>query len=540
MIAPELEVNPWKRLLYNLISFFSKIFNYKYSNILLIAIYAAIIIFVSSFHELWHDEARALNYILESRSVKALLSSLVNNNEGHPFLWYIILYSAYKLFNSTVVLKAINIFFAVASVALILRKSPFPSIIKLMFSFGYIMLFLFPVLNRGYSLSGFLILLVCALYGKRKEYFVVLSVVLFLLANTHAFGVVVAAAFLVSFIFEFIADRTLFEIGNKYFNAVIIGLVIIISGILLSAAQAFPDKTTIVTSVYYLTVEQIMSNFIRSFVVIGENLKDILFINNIYIISVIVWLFIIYTFRKFHIGIIALLSIAGFNLFSNLIYKAHILHQALLFIVIIGVFWIDLKDREMAGRNTEVKSSNKKYWSMIIYGILVAILFFHCLKAFKSIKSEICLDYSSSKSFAEMLNTNNMLKNAIIVGEPDYLIESILYYNKRFDIYIPRESRFGKVPSLTVRNKRIFSLKELLATAKKLKDNFNRPVVIVLGHKLSAESPFSIQLPFNKVFNYTRESLKLFNENTVQLADFNKAFSDEKYKVYLLKGPDKL
>ena len=141
---------------------------------------------------------------------------------------------------------------------------------------------------------------------------------------------------------------------------------------------------------------------------------------------------------------------------------------------------------------------------------------------------------SSSRDFGIFLNRHQDLKNAIILGEPDYLMESLPYY-ARNSIYIAREHRFGTTVSFTKKNQRDLSLLDLLKAAQGLHTQFNKPVLIALGHKLNPSRPFVINFSYGKKFFYSVHMLKMFSDATQLVAQFNQSISDENYSVFLVK-----
>jgi hypothetical protein len=67
----------------------------------------------------------------------------------------------------------------------------------------------------------------------------------------------------------------------------------------------------------------------------------------------------------------------------------------------------------------------------VLYGHYVAILtliFWNVHTTTVIVWRDLNLEMSSSKAFGEFLNTSESYRDAIIVPEPDYLLESLPYY----------------------------------------------------------------------------------------------------------------
>ena len=135
----------------------------------------------------------------------------------------------------------------------------------------------------------------------------------------------------------------------------------------------------------------------------------------------------------------------------------------------------------------------------------------------------------------EFLSGSEAHRDAIIVPEPDYLLESLPFYAKN-KIYLTREDRFGSSVELTTAAARRLSLGELLTVARSIKSRHGQSVLIVLGHAdvdkyQSGETKFS----YNKIFSWdTSESLD-FKNSTTFVREFGAAYTDENYKIYSVR-----
>ena len=110
---------------------------------------------------------------------------------------------------------------------------------------------------------------------------------------------------------------------------------------------------------------------------------------------------------------------------------------------------------------------------------------------------DIRLEMSSSKAFGEFLQ-DPQYRDAILLPEPDYLIESVAYYADN-DIYLPREGRFSKTVSWTTDSSALLSMEDLLAKARELQSTYGRPVLIVLGHfDLDLSQAGELKYSYNK------------------------------------------
>jgi hypothetical protein len=100
---------------------------------LLALVYIIGVIWISSHHEIYRDEMRALSIILESNSIPDFFNIL--KAEGHPALWYIIIYIGWLLIKSPIILNITSLIIAIAAVIIFLFRSPFSFIQKALFIF---------------------------------------------------------------------------------------------------------------------------------------------------------------------------------------------------------------------------------------------------------------------------------------------------------------------------------------------------------------------------------------------------------------------
>src|SRR5579872_6603456 len=94
-------------------------------------VWAAVVVAIALRHELFRDEVRAIDIVAASDSLAALVENL--KNEGHPILWYLLLYAGYHATGSMLVLKPTALVVAAAAVWLWLRHAPFKSWHKVLF-----------------------------------------------------------------------------------------------------------------------------------------------------------------------------------------------------------------------------------------------------------------------------------------------------------------------------------------------------------------------------------------------------------------------
>ncbi len=521
-------------------SFFYYISRHK-TALILTLIYAALISFISAHHEVWRDEVEALSTVIGSQS---LVDAFINlRNYGHPYLWYLILYLAFKITHVFVVLKIMHILIAVSAIYIFLLKAPFDWFQKILFMFGYFPFYQYAVVNRDYVLGMFLLFLLCSLFKQRFKKSILFGIVVFFLANTVIHALIIALSVTLSWVAEYFYLRCKRseekDIDPRSFNA---GILIALSGIVLSLICTWPNKTaTQAVNLYHLDLLTSITTVIRAIakpLVSPCETFSILFLHTIFsslclpvfFSSCVIWLLYAYLLRKPFILIIFLLSTMGIQLFFSLIYPGLIYHLGFLYLLIITALWMD------AAENNSGKTLYRLPASVALrlpYFIFVFLATVQILLAYPMVIRDLDGDFSSSKRFGDFIKSHQEFKNAIILSEPDFFAEAMPYYVNNL-IYIPREKRFGKFVKFTTENKQTYSLEELLNTAKKLQAAYHQPVLLMMGGELNPKGPFEMPIIFGRTFTYSKNSLNLFLKHTKKIAGFHQAYTDENYDIYLL------
>jgi len=488
---------------------------------LVLLTYASFIISWSFFHVPWRDEVSAISTAAQSHSLGDLFRNL--RDVGHPSLWYLILYFAYHLYPHYRVLKIVNLLINILSAGIFLKKAPFSWAHKILFLLGFYPLYQFPIVNRGYGLFFLIFLLFCILYSSRWQKTLVLSAVLFLLCNSEAVGIIITVAVCLSMATEYFFNQKSTSFPKISPKTIWSSLAIVVIGIAISLWQTHPDSNSIVFSWSSLNIHKILSAIKQALFFPGYTFRHVLGgVLRKFVTLIIFGTYIILFQRPFALGIMVF-SIIGISLFFQLFYPGYMpYHENFAYLLMLFTFWV----------STEIPY--KKLSKILINIFFTLILVAPITTAYHAIEMESMHEYSSSRVLAQWIKMQPPLKNYVLMGEPDGLLESLPYYVSN-EIYMPREKRFAKVRYLTTVNKKDFTLDELLQTAEDFKKH-GRNVLVVMGNNLSMEGPFEIKGTYNRFFRYSPESLSQWNQKTIKMAEFRQAFyENENYDIYILK-----
>ncbi len=144
-------------------------------------------------HEMWRDEYQAWMVAADANSIHGLFQNL--KYEGNPVLWHAFLFIISAFTDDPFGMQLFHIVISTLFIFLINRYAPFSILQKILLTFGYFTFYEYNLISRGYGLGLLLIVIFCILYLHRQKYILLIAGILFLLANTTIFGVMLAVCF---------------------------------------------------------------------------------------------------------------------------------------------------------------------------------------------------------------------------------------------------------------------------------------------------------------------------------------------------------
>jgi len=489
------------------------------------------VILTTTTHEFWRDEVRALSFARAAISPIDLFR--LTRYDGHPILWYLLLYIGKSIIDMPFILPVTSIVIAFAAVAIFMFFSPFPLWLKTLFIFSVLPFYEYSVMARNYGISMLLLFVCAGLYRKRTAYPLLLALALFLLANTNVHSAILVCIITTVWIWDTIIDQKTLSF-KALGMSLYVPLMIVASGIILCLFTTWPRENTILTNVHSLGVTDIAKSFIKALEFPAQSFRYIVPLFNGALPGVLANL-LLYTaifglIPRINLFLAALSGQVALGMFFDLIYKGFGRHQGLLLVFLISLYWIAMETPHLRTTN-RIKDMLFKAG---LYVSLLTMIFFGIYKSKGYVIRDIRWELSSSKALGAFLNGSGIYREAIIVPEPDYIVESLPYYANN-EIYLPREQSFGKTASWTTIAADHISLRDLLATAYKIKKKYDRPVLIVLGHmNLDNSKTNKKRFSYNKIFSWSAKGLSELNRTTKLVGKFQSARSDENYIVYAI------
>ncbi len=133
-------------------------------------------------HEPWGDEAQSWLIARDNPISELFLRTSV---EGHTVLWWLILAPFAKLGFPYITANIVSLFFMTVTVWLVLFKSPFPMVLKLVIIYSPLSVYHLSVFSRQYCLFALIASILAILYPKRLEKPGLYGVALALLVQIH-------------------------------------------------------------------------------------------------------------------------------------------------------------------------------------------------------------------------------------------------------------------------------------------------------------------------------------------------------------------
>jgi hypothetical protein len=393
------------------------------------------------FHEIWRDEIQSWMQALASDSFLDLVKNM--QFERHPHLWHTSLWIISKFTRSPIAMQIFHLVIASISALLILKHSPFPRLQKILLIFGYFFIYEYAAISRNYSMGILFILVYLALYTKRFQRPLLISLVLFFMAQTTAYGLLFSMCFVCVYIVELFSDK------RKITFRLIISAMIYLCGVLLSFQQLkSPDvgldniaKLHLDPMLVLYTLDAVWKSYfpIPNFTLHywNSNILSIGFLRIFFSIFLLL-LTSLFFLRKpkvlffFLLGTLGILAVMyQYHVFMYVRYSGH------LYLFFIAALWMSYFYKDKINPLPFKKSSNR--WKKWDYRFIITLLAVHVIAGLGASILEWATPFTASKATACYIQENN-LENLYTIGDMDEPASSVagqlqkkLYYPRRND-----------------------------------------------------------------------------------------------------------
>jgi len=212
---------------------------WRIADVAVLGVYASVVLWTIQYHEKWADEAQAW-LIARDLDLRTIWFHELRY-EGSPGLWHTILWIAQRAFHAHYdSISYIGAAFAIAGVAFMLVKAPFPRPLRWMLAFTYFMVYQYAVIARPYNLLPLLCFAAAALFRdlKHPER---MTVVLVVLANLTIHGTIIAGCLGLAYLIDAIRSWTTLEERVKARYVLCVGAMLIMFLFLFAILKPTPD-----------------------------------------------------------------------------------------------------------------------------------------------------------------------------------------------------------------------------------------------------------------------------------------------------------
>jgi len=432
-----------------LINYKNRINNYYTSNSFALSItfgFGLVTFMGLYYHECWVDEAHSW---LIARDVDLTDLPYVLRYEGTPGLWHIIIMPFAKYGCHYFSMKILSLLFSLTTVYFIIKYAPFNIFTRCLLVFSYFIAFEFSIISRTYNISVVLMIMLATIYQLKDKKYIIFSLLLGLLANTNVHSLGTAAILSTFFLYD------IYKIDRKKF---LISSVIIVISLLISVFQILTPADSpyagFIKNFHYINI---IYSLVLSVIPIENSsllMTIILFPLILYFWVLIVKLLYDYYRPGFIMFLIIMLWLNYIFVFK---YGASLRHYGLVFINIIFILWITIKN------NYDTIIRDRRYKVLIfMFNFFLWIAFNIYLKNYIT---DYQYYYCCSKSVSDKIKYENIEK------ETFYCIGG--YVNCAVMPYLPH-AKFIMIPqfekkTFIIRDKNWINNKKQL-TQKQLHD----------------------------------------------------------------------
>lgn len=378
--------------------------NNKFAIISLI-FYCVITLYRLFTHTPWFDEAHAYT-IAEQLSFFEMVNYV--KNEGHFFLWQMILFPFAKLHLYPYPMLIINWIFCTLAIILMWWKAPFNNVIKLLITFSAPIIWCYALIARCYSIGIFLLFLLTILFDKKLKYPKTYALLLIISANTSIVCLIGTTALGLLFLYDLIKYKPLSS-KNNIFVALILSFGTVL--ILYQLLNIGYWESTVGQRTLHLSVKIFRNAFVYDRL-----------LPNLMLIGAFSFVILRYFLQNKRVLFFFSFSCFFLLLLATGVYPCHYWHTYFFYIFLIVAFWLLANEG-----NLNIYRKN----AYICFGIISALLVIHT----PQMPNYSFIYNSYTKDLIKFIENDDNLRNAKIIQNDGLIYEMSPYsYGKSYKI----------------------------------------------------------------------------------------------------------
>ena len=470
------------------------------------------------YHEPWRDEAQAILISSAPDSLGDLIT--LTKYEGHPSLWFIILFFTLKLTNSIIFIQILHILIMGAGMYIFLKYAEIDIKVKLPVVFGYFFMYEYSIIARNYSIGITLLFLACYFLNKKNLIGAAIVVAILFHANIYAFFLGASLWFTLII--------TFFKSSQK---KVIIGTVILFFSFVLLLLDILPPEDHFFATEHEIDFRNIMKGFTilwKSFIPIPEldmhfwntNIMKQIFpdkyLSNVVMIIGAIILFVYslnYLGKSSSALIFFCTTFLIITFFAITKYHGYLRHQGHLFISYIVAIWLKslFPDNQFKQINLPIAENllSKRAIPVFFKNHFISIvLYANILGTSITYFFDFQHQFSNGKMVANYIKENYSSK-CNVVGHVDFCASTISYFLNK-DLFYPMSDTYSSYVMWDIKRDRNLSDESLLEVFDNQKEKNNETILI---------TSFEIE-DKNALEKYKVSLVKVFNPAIVENESF--------------------
>ncbi len=474
-------------------------------------------------HSMWRDELNPWLIVRDSDSLGNLIANI--RYEGHPLLWYFSLGILRRIVDNPIIMQIFHLGITVVSVTLFCLYSPFSYQQKFLFSFGFFPFYEYLLISRNYAFSMLFTFGFCTVFATRKITYVYLAILLGLLANSSAYGLLVSFSLSLTLLAEFCFDS---EHRQQYFNQsqkydLFLSIVIIAFSFILSIYIISPPTDSYLHGglnngwVMQLDIRHFLRSIGRIFgsylLIIPQHKKWL----DLIVCAIIALFIVILTLIKLSKKPVPLffyiIGTCVIFAFTYLRFTGMPRHFGHLYLVLIAALWLGsyYQDSLVLLNKFSVRPNSITFFQKWHYIALMIILYVQFGGGIYSFSRDLVVPFSASRETAQYIKKSGLTNEFIVASRDANMAPLSGYLNRKF--YYPELQKMGSF-TLFKSGRKDVEQAEILSQINSLLKNQDeqKKILLILNNKLTVN----------------RNDLKI-----VPIKDFQRAWVDsEQYYLY--------
>lgn len=468
----------------------------------LTAVYALLLAFGLSHHEMWRDELQAWLLARDSTDPPDLFANL--KYDGHPALWHLLLMPLTRVTTSPVAMQALHLAIASTTVFLVARFAPFNRLQSTLFAFGYFPLYEYGVISRSYALSLLLVVVACIFLRDRWRRPIRLAAALFLLSHTSIHGAILALALLSGLVLDFVLHGSPLPRGGGVGGSsvasrrILAAFLMALSGFLLLVAQLLPPPD--IALLQHPTLRFDATRFVeclrllpfmfffplgRDFPVWMHNVPGgFADLDALYSVPVacILLAAIIWHHRRQTVPLaVYLCSVFGLLTFFYVFHFGDLRHHGFLLVAFLVLLWSRQALSPPSPSDRPPFPHRFRRHASVLLSLFLA---FHAFGGMRAFGVDLLLPFSLAERTAEYLQMES-LDSLPMIGESDSAASAVLgFLEHRLTIHHARSDRAGSFIRWDAARLTFVTDAELLSRTAALSAREGGPVVMILNRRL--------------------------------------------------------